>query len=201
MINPSSRPPAGVPTSGSNTKYAVAAVAFLLAIGAILWWRQSSDRQLPTPPPTSATASLTPPPTATNPKMDDIPPPPPIEEPPEAGPGGPRVVYVQTAPCEAKCVGTPPPELAQALQQRGMQARRCYNEALAREPTLRGHLVFDVRIGQAGNVCAVNVTSNDMGSPKVANCAAHILGGGAYPAPRGGCVDSTVPLSFVPQGQ
>jgi hypothetical protein len=98
-------------------------------------------------------------------------------------------------------VGTAPPELGPALQVRGTQARRCYNEALARDPSLRGHVVFDVRIGAAGNVCSVNVTSNDMATPAVANCAAHILGSGSYPAPRGGCVDSNVPFNFVPPGQ
>jgi hypothetical protein len=40
-----------------------------------------------------------------------------------------------------------------------------------------------------------------MGSPGVANCAANIFRSASYPAPRGGCVDATVPMSFVPQGQ
>ncbi len=199
MTPPSIRPPAGVPTSGGNAKYAIVAAALLFAIGAIFFLRKSDERPSPPAPPTPApsVADSTPPP---NPKIEDIPPPPPVEEKPEGG-GGPRVVYVQSTPCEAKCVGTAPPELSQALQIRGMQARRCYNEALARDPSLRGHVEFDVRIGQAGNVCSVNVTNNDMHSPKVADCAAHILGGGAYPAPRGGCVEATVPISFVPQGQ
>jgi hypothetical protein len=199
MTNPSSRPPAGVPTSGGNTKYAIVAAALLLAIGGIVFWRRASDQSnAPAPPPAiPSVAQSTPPP---NPKEDDIPPPPPLEEKPEAG-AGPRIIYVQAAPCDAKCAGTATSELAQALQVRGMQARRCYNEALSRDPSLHGHLVFSVRIGQAGNVCSVNVTTNDMGTPKVANCAAHILGGGAYPAPRGGCIDSTVPISFVAQGQ
>ncbi|MBV9945509.1 MAG: AgmX/PglI C-terminal domain-containing protein [Myxococcales bacterium] len=199
MTNPSSRPPAGVPTSGSNAKYAIVAAVLSLAIVAIVVWRRSSDRESQPAPPPAPSVALAPPPPS-NPKVEEIPPPPPVEEKPEAGASGPRVVYVQSAPCEAKCSGSATPELEQALQVRGMQARRCYNEALARDPTLHGHLVFDVRISQAGNVCAVNVTSNDMGSPKVANCAAHILGSNAYPAPRGGCIDSQVPLSFVTPG-
>jgi hypothetical protein len=36
----------------------------------------------------------------------------------------------------------------------------------------------------------------------VGQCAANIFRQSAgYPAPRGGCVDIAVPLSFVPQGQ
>lgn len=200
MTPPSSRPPAGVPGSGGTAKYAVVAVVLLLGIIGVFVLRSSSSRSAaPAPPPPAPSVAQTAEPT--NPKLEDIPPPPPIEEKPEAGPTGPRVIYVQTAPCEAKCTGMAPPELGQALQVRGAQARRCYNEALARDPSLRGHVQLDVRISPAGNVCSVNVTSNDMSSPSVANCAAHILGGGSYPAPRGGCVDSIVPLNFVPQGQ
>jgi hypothetical protein len=41
-----------------------------------------------------------------------------------------------------------------------------------------------------------------MGSPGVGQCAANIFrSAGSYPAPRGGCVDAMVPMSFVPQGQ
>jgi hypothetical protein len=40
-----------------------------------------------------------------------------------------------------------------------------------------------------------------MGTPAVANCAANVFRNATYPAPRGGCVDVNVPLSFVAQGQ
>jgi hypothetical protein len=83
---------------------------------------------------------------------------------------------------------------------RGHQARRCYEQALSRDPSLKGHIGFEVRISPAGNVCAVNVTSNDMGSSSVANCAAKIFGAGGYPAPHGGCIVASTTLSFVPQG-
>ena len=92
-------------------------------------------------------------------------------------------------------------ELDVALQVRGRQARRCYNQALSQDPSLKGHVEIAVRIGTAGNVCSVNVTANDMRTPNVANCAARILMNGGYPAPRGGCVERIVPMSFVPQGQ
>ena len=143
---------------------------------------------MPTPPPT-------------NPKLDDIPPPPPEPDKPEAGPGT-HTVYVQTGGCDGKCSGTAPPELGQALQVRAAQARRCYNQALSSDSSLKGHVTLSVRVGPQGNVCSAGVASNDMGSPGVANCAANIFrSAGSMPAPHGGCVDATVPLSFVPQGQ
>jgi hypothetical protein len=198
MTPPSSRPPAGIPESGGNVKYAIVAALLVLAIAAVLFLRSSSNRSSAAPVPSASVARSEEP---SNPKIEDIPPPPPVEEKPEAGPG-PRIIYVQAGGCEGKCVGTATPELGQALQVRGAQARRCYNEALARDPSLRGHVTVSVRVGTVGNVCSVNVTSNDMGTPSVANCAANIFArSGSLPSPRGGCVDATVPMSFVPQGQ
>jgi hypothetical protein len=199
MSPPTSRPPAGVPASGGNAKYAGIAALLVLGIGALFAWRSFSNKTAAAPVPTAPTLAT--PTEPTNPKLEDIPAPPPVEEKPEAGPGGPRVIYVQAGGCDGKCVGKAPPELSQALQVRGMQARRCYNQAITQDPSLRGHVEFALRIGTAGNVCSVNVTANDMRSPSVANCAAHILMSGAYPAPRGGCVEASLPMNFVPQGQ
>jgi hypothetical protein len=199
MNPPSSRPPAGVPQSSGNTKYAIVAVALLVAVGALVAWLRLSNRSdVPVPPVSpSVAASVAP----TNPKLDDIPLPPPPEEKPEGG-TGPRIVYVPGGGCEGKCSGNAPAELGQALQVRAGQARRCYNQALSQDSTLKGHVTISVRIGPAGNVCSASVASNDMGSPSVANCAANIFrSASGYPSPRGGCVDATVPLSFVPQGQ
>jgi hypothetical protein len=153
----------------------------------------------PAPPLAPSAASAAP----TNPKLDDIPLPPPPEEKPEAGPTGPRIIYVSAnAGCEGKCIGTAPPELQPALQVRGAQARRCYNQALAQDSTLKGRVQLSVRIGPTGNVCSANVAGNEMGTAAVANCAANIFRqSGGMPAPHGGCIDVTVPLSFVPQGQ
>ena len=109
MSSPSSRPPAGVPASGGNVKYAAVAALLVLAIGALFTWRSVASKSPPAPAPT------VPPPVASaepaDPKLEEIPPPPPVEEKAEAGPGGPRVVYVQAGGCDAKCVGTAPPEL------------------------------------------------------------------------------------------
>ncbi len=154
----------------------------------------------PAPVP-SATVAQTASAVPENPKLDDVPPPPPPEEKPEAGPTGPKIVYVQAGGCDSKCSGGLSPELEQALQVRGIQARRCYNSALAQDSSLKGHVAITVKVGASGNVCSANVTGNDMSSPNVANCAANIFRSSSFPAPRGGCAEIAVPLSFIPQGQ
>jgi hypothetical protein len=201
MSPPTSHPPAGVPGSGSSAKYALVALILVLSIAGILFWRnmsgRSDERSLPTGPSVAQSGDLPP-----NPKLDDIPLPLPPEEKPDAGGTGPRIVYVSAGGCDGKCSGSAPPELAPALQVRASQARRCYNQALALDSSLKGHVTIAVRIGPSGNVCSADVASNDMGSPGVANCAANVFRAGAgYPSPRGGCVVATVPLSFVPQAQ
>jgi hypothetical protein len=194
-LPPSSRPPAGVPSG--NAKYAVIAILLIAGVLGLFFWRNSSKEQPPTVPSAAPVASATP----SNPKLEDIPLPPPVEEVPEAGPP-PKVVYVPSGGCEAKCSGKPTPELEQALQVRGAQARRCYNSALAQDSSLKGHVTINVRIAPNGNLCSANVTSNDMGTNAVAACATNIFrANSSYPAPHGGCVEIGVPLSFVPQGQ
>jgi len=200
MSPPSSRPPTGVPQSGGNSKYAIVAVVLLLGAGGLFYLRGSNKPDVtPPPPPMPSTSAST---VATNPLLDDIPPPPPPDVQPEGG--KPNVVYVPGAPgggCEGKCSQAyASAELGQALQVRANQARRCYNAALAQDPSIKGHVSIAVRVGPGGNVCSASVASNDMGSPGVANCAANMFRSGSYPAPHGGCVDANVPLSFVPLG-
>ena len=204
MSSPSSSPPsnrpAGVPDSG-NAKYALVALLMVGAAGALFAWRScSSHGDVATPMPSvTATETAT---ASTNSKLDDIPLPPPVEQKPEAGPPPKLVDMPANGGCDGKCNGTLTNELEQALQIRGAQTRRCYNQALALDSQLKGRVQITVRVGSGGNLCAANVTSNDMGSPGVANCAANIFRANqSYPQPKGGCVELAVPLSFVPQGQ
>lgn len=202
MSPPSSRPPDGVPNSSGNAKYAIVAVVLLLGAGGLFAWRSMSSKDTPPPPPPVPSVSPSASTATTNPLLDDIPPPPPADTTPEAGKASPTYVAPAGGGCDSKCsMAYASNDLTSALQVRAAQARRCYNQALAQDSTLRGHVSIAVRISGSGSVCSANVASNDMGTPTVAQCAANVFRSGNYPAPHGGCVDANVPLSFVPMGQ
>jgi len=197
MSSPS-RPPAGVPNPGSYAKYAVLAGLLLVGIGVATLHSWTTSPPAPLPPLPSASVVQTAEP-APNPKLDDIPPPPPPQEAPEGG-SAPHTTVAVSGGCEGRCSERfSTPELTQAITVRAQQARRCYNQALAQDSTLKGKVSISVKVGPSGNVCSVGVASNDMGTPAVANCAANIFRNSVYPAPRGGCVEANVPLSFVSQ--
>jgi hypothetical protein len=101
-----------------------------------------------------------------------------------------------------KCSGASTPDLESALAFRAKQARRCYESALENDNTLKGKVAISVRVASNGQVCSAGVASNDMGNPGVAQCVANkFRQTGYFPAPKGGCVDATVPISFVPGGK
>lgn len=188
-----SKAPQGVP-SGGNGKYVLLALLLLGAIGIIAYWKLS---QTPPPPPKPPVFDAGPPPSAK--KDDDVPLPPPVED---AGVDAGKKVTVTNAgtQCDVKkCSGTTGSDLETTLAFRAKQAHRCYDNALAQDPTLRGKMSIAVRIGANGSVCSVGVASNDMGSPNVANCVANYFRSGGFPAPKGGCADVNIPINFVPR--
>ena len=194
-LPPASRQPAGVPSGGG--KFVVVAVVLLGLIGAAVGWKMCQ----PPPKPPVLVFDAAPPPTFSgrNPD-DDVPPPPPIVD---AGPdSGKKIVYTQGSAnmCDAKkCTGQSGSELETMLQFRVKQAHRCYDNALAQDPTLRGKVTVAVRIGANGQTCSANVASNEMGSPTVASCVSGYFRGANFPAPKGGCVDINIPINFVPR--
>jgi hypothetical protein len=193
---PSSRQPAGVPASGGG-KYVALAVVLLGIIGAAVGWKVC---QKPPTPIVVVDAGPTPTFSARN-LDDDIPLPPPVED---AGPdAGKKVIITQVnigSQCDAKkCVGTTTNEVETALQFRVKQAHRCYDTALAQDPTLRGKVTVAVRLGANGQVCSAGIASNEMSSPNVANCVTGYFRGANMPTPKGGCIDVNIPINFVPR--
>lgn len=190
--------PAGVPSSG-GAKYIVIAVVLLGLIAGGVVWKLS---QKPEPPPPIVVVDAGPPqPIVSGGRNldDDIPLPPPVED---AGPEKKKVVVTQVSnACDSKrCTGTAGPELENALGFRAKQAHRCYDNALAQDPTLRGKVTVAVRVGSNGQVCSANIASNDMGSSSVASCVAGYFRGVSFPSPKGGgCVDVNIPINFVPR--
>ncbi len=191
------RAPAGVPPSG-NGKYIVLVVLLLGLVGGLVWWKKSQTPPDPIVEKTLFDAGPPTRPTGRNPD-DDIPLPPAIED---AGPdSGPTKVIVQKFDnqCDAKsCSGQSNAELEGQLAFRVRQARRCYNAALTQDNTLKGKLSVRVRVGANGQVCAANVTSDEIGNAALANCVASTFRGANFPTPKGGCLDVNVPVNFVP---
>lgn len=187
--------PAGVPPSG-NGKFIAIALVLVGLIGAAIAWKKCQPEPLPPPPPVvDAGPPIN---TGRNPE-DDIPLPPVIED---AGPdAGKKIIIVQASnQCDAKkCSGTSSSELEQMLAFRVKQAHRCYDQALAQDPTLKGKIAVSVRIGAQGSVCSAGVASNEMGSPNVANCVVNYFRGANFPPPKGGCADINIPINFVPR--
>jgi len=194
---PSLGAPAGLPSS--NAKYVVAAVVIIGIIVAAIAWKKC---QAPDPPPPPPVVDAGPPikPTGRNPD-DDVPLPPPVED---AGntDAGKKITVVPglASQCDAKkCGGASTSELETMLQFRVKQAHRCYDNALAQDPTLRGKVSIAIRVGANGQVCSAAVASNEMGSPNVANCVAGYFRGANFPPPKGGCADMNIPINFVPR--
>jgi len=191
--------PAGVPTSG-GAKYVVIAVVLLGLVGGGVVWKLS---QKPEPPTVVVVDAGPPEPTAVvsgGRNLDDEIPLPPVTE--DAGKEEKKVVVTRVSnACDSKkCTGTSGPELENALGFRARQAHRCYDNALAQDPTLRGKITVAVRVGSNGQVCSANIASNDMGSPVVAQCVAGYFRNASFPSPKGGgCVDVNIPINFVPR--
>jgi hypothetical protein len=194
---PSTGAPAGVPPSG-NGKYVAIAVLLLGLIGAAIYWKVN---QKPVTITVQADAGPAPPASSITIRDDDIPLPPPVED---AGTdAGKKVAVTSTyspSMCDAKtCTGKSTAELAQALQFHARQGRRCYDNALAQDPTLKGKVSIAVRVGANGTLCSAGVASNELGNANVANCIANQFRTSSFPAPKGGCADFNIPINLVPR--
>ncbi|HWL86250.1 MAG TPA: AgmX/PglI C-terminal domain-containing protein [Polyangiaceae bacterium] len=157
----------------------------------------------PPPPPVAAAPLGSAPPASSfnQAQVDEVPPPPPPE--PDAGPVRRVGTSSGLAGCEVKvCAGSTTSDLETALAFRAKQAHRCYDQALTQDNTLQGKVQINVRIAPSGGVCKTGVGANDMGTTSVAQCVAgYFQQTTHFPSPKGGCVDTVVPIAFVPGGR
>lgn len=146
-------------------------------------------------------APLPPPPAPLSHRDDETPPPPePEVEAPKTEPVSNGKAAAASTGCEPKvCNGKETEDLTVALGGRARQARVCYEMALRNDPSLQGKAAFKVRIAPSGQVCAANVAKDDLHNAAVISCSLKRLGSAAYPKPKGGCVDVTVPIDFKPR--
>ncbi len=183
-----STPPSAAGLPSGNGRYIAVALLLLLLIGGVIYWKKT---QKPDVVVTTVDAGVYVPHSRNI--EDDIPLPPAIED---AGPDtATKLVGPQSYGCEVKkCGGAPAGDLEHMLAFRAKGAHRCYDQALAVDSTLTGNVSITLRIGTNGIPCSVAVASNTTGNPSVGQCMAAAMRGGGYPAPKGGCVDVTVPI-------
>jgi hypothetical protein len=194
------RPAQGVP-SGGNGKFILLAVLLVGAIAAIIGWKSCQKPVAPV----IVLAEAGPPPRPTKNPDDEIPPPPPVED-ASVEDAGKKPTTIATggtggSGCDVKkCSGGSTSDIETALAFRAKQSHRCYDNALAQDPTLRGKISVAVRIGANGTTCSAGVASNELASaPAVAACVVSNFRSGTFPAPKGGCIDVNVPINFVPR--
>ncbi len=106
--------------------------------------------------------------------------------------------------CGGKCAGGPNAALVEAIGKRATKAHRCYDNELARVPSLQGRVIVKMRIGSDGRMCTVTGAAADAKMDPVATCVAGYFRGAvgdqSLPAPSGGCADINLPIAFVPKG-
>jgi TonB family protein len=190
-IAPSSRPP---PTSGGAV-YIVVAVALVVAIIGLVYWKlKASDA------PATAAGAIAPVVTTASPLAEPPPPPPPIDEPVAAIDAGPTRMATSYSPGQvAKCGGAINNALSSAVSARAGAARPCYERALRVNASLQGKLTVSVRVDPQGNVCSASISQDAVHSPEVSNCVTGMFRSAKFPPPTGGCMDVNIPLNFTPR--
>ena len=202
MAEPTVPPPSQmpVPTKSGGPVLIIVALLLLSAIGFVMMKvMQKPEPTAEVKPPTKMLATAEP--------IADTPPPPPPPPPEEdagatedsgaktpiaAGGGGP--------PCSGTCAGTPSSELQGALRSAGGSARGCYERALRQNAMLQGRMTVSLRVDTSGTVCAARVSQDELHSGEVSSCVLTMFRSRKFPAPKGGCADVSVPLSFSPKG-
>lgn len=100
--------------------------------------------------------------------------------------------------CSGTCQNRVDAALSQAVRQRGVSAKNCYNAALRSNPNLQGKVSVKLRVGPSGSTCSTSIASDTLGDPSVTSCILQKFKGGGYPKPTSGCADFEVPLAFIP---
>lgn len=75
--------------------------------------------------------------------------------------------------------------------------QRCYEQALARDPTARGELEVRVRVEDDGRVSDSAARTEDASLRGAARCIEGVLGALRFPRPTGGAATVVVPYRFA----
>jgi outer membrane biosynthesis protein TonB len=74
--------------------------------------------------------------------------------------------------------------------------RFCYEQGLARNPALGGHVTVRFVIGRDGAVSSVADGGSTLPDPAVVSCVVRAFYGLSFPQPEGGIVTVTYPIVF-----
>ncbi len=188
-----------VPKSGGSGPFILAAIVMLLLMGGLIYWKtKTGDTE------TAKTEAPKPSATVEQPTLDEPPPPPPpvastdSSAKPDTTPGTKKVGSTGGGSACGECTGDPNPGLQAALSGKAGQSRACYEKALSSNATLSGRMTVAMKINAQGFVCSASVKS-DLGNPLVENCVLQNFRSATFPAPKGGCVEASVPLYFKPK--
>jgi hypothetical protein len=190
-----------IPEQRGGGRWIVIGLLALLAGGGALFW----SKQRPQPEPAAAAAP--PPKPAAAVQQAEPPPPPPPEPEPVAPPPveeakpveAPKAAVKRPKGCEVKeCAGSAPLELHSALGAKAGQVRGCYERALSHNAELQGKIEVNVRVAPSGEVCSATLAKDGLKDPSVTSCVLQRFRSGQFPKPGGGCVDTLVPINFVP---
>jgi hypothetical protein len=188
--------PSKTPGTGSGSYVRVAVIMLLVAVALVVGKLTLMRPEQPVP---IATAVLT-----EHPKVEVAPPPPPPPpEEPSASASASAVPVAKTAKggggCTGECKGEVNTELRTYLSGRASQGRKCYERALLQNASLKGRMRVQVRLNPSGQLCSATMASDELQDPGLSACIMQMFRNSVFPAPKGGCVDVAVPMSFVPQ--
>jgi TonB family protein len=131
--------------------------------------------------------------TAPPPPLPNLPPPPPEE--PDAGEPDKVVKRGGFTRCNGDVDRV---AVRRFTQQNSGSLRRCYERRLKQNNTLAGRLEVGLTVGSGGQVQGARIVADSVRDPDVAACVRQAVSGWRQPAPSGGCVNVTFPISFQP---
>jgi outer membrane biosynthesis protein TonB len=188
---------------GAKTAIIIACVSLAVLAAVLVSLLRSEPAAEPAPTPAPAKAV-----TPAAQQAEPPPPPPPEPEPqpaaviaaPEAKPAeAPKAGPKKPKGCEVEeCKGNAGVDIHGALRAKAGQVRSCYERALVNNAGLQGKVEVDVRIAPSGEVCSAGIAKETLGDPAVLACVLQRFRSGQFPKPSGGCIDTRVPINFVP---
>jgi hypothetical protein len=93
----------------------------------------------------------------------------------------------------------PPETIQRVVRQSFGRFRSCYQQGLARDPSLAGRVSTKFVIARDGSVGVAVDAGSDLADAGVASCVRHEFAGLSFPEPPGGAVSVVYPISFSPE--